>query len=81
MTETPPVRDEPVEPGEPPGATEEFDVPVEANPEPAQEPSDPHTGPLDDDDDDARFLDPSDPRRLEVERRRGRPFRDDDEED
>jgi hypothetical protein len=35
--------------------------------------SDPHTPPLDNDDD-ARWLDPVDPRRLEVERRRGHPF-------
>lgn len=47
---------------------------VEPAPEPAQEVSDPHTGPLDDDDD-ARYLDPNDPRRREVEARRGRRFR------
>lgn len=45
----------------------------EPNREPADEPSDPHLPPLDDDDD-ARYLDPVDPRRLEVERRRGRSF-------
>jgi hypothetical protein len=43
------------------------------NPEPFADPADSHTGPLDDDDD-ARYLDPTDPRRLDVERRRGRPF-------
>lgn len=46
-------------------------------PEPAAEPdhevADPHRGPLDNDDD-ARFLDPVDPRRLAIERERGRPF-------
>jgi hypothetical protein len=47
-------------------------------PDPGYEPYDPHLGPLDDDDD-ARYLDPVDPRRLEVERRGGRRF--DDEED
>jgi hypothetical protein len=46
-------------------------------PEPSDEPSDPHTPPLDDDDD-ARWLDPVDPRRLRVERDRGRSFTDDD---
>lgn len=45
-----------------------------------REPSDPHMMPLDDEDD-ARYLDPSDPRRREVEAKRGRPFRDDDEDD
>jgi hypothetical protein len=49
------------------------DVPVEPAPEPAEEVSDPHTGPLDDDDD-ARYLSPDDPRRQRVEARRGRPF-------
>lgn len=44
-------------------------------PEPAREPFDPHLPELDNDDD-ARWLDPADPRRLEVERRRGRPFLD-----
>jgi hypothetical protein len=46
-------------------------------PEPDQEPSDLHIGPLDDDDD-ARYLDPVDPRRRDVERRRGRPFETED---
>lgn len=36
-------------------------------------PSDPHTMPLDDDDD-ARYLERTDPRRLEVEAKRGRRF-------
>jgi hypothetical protein len=45
----------------------------EPNPEPAREPFDAHVGPLDDDDD-ARYLDPADPRRLDIERERGRPF-------
>lgn len=42
--------------------------------------SDPHMMPLDDEDD-ARYLDPSDPRRREVERKRGRPFRDDEDDE
>lgn len=46
---------------------------VEPNPEPAREPFDPHMMPLDDEED-ARFLDPTDSRRLEIERKRGRPF-------
>lgn len=46
---------------------------VKPNPEPAREPFDPHMGPLDDDRD-ARFLRPSDPRRVEVERRHGPAF-------
>jgi len=47
-------------------------------PEPDREPSDPHLiSPLDQDDD-GRWLDPADPRRLDAERRRGRPFTDDD---
>lgn len=50
---------------------------VAPNPEPAREPFDPHLPPLDDDED-ARHLDPTDPRRLDVERRRGRPFREED---
>lgn len=41
--------------------------------EPEDEPSDPHSGPLDDDED-GRYLSPFDPRRIEAERRRGRPF-------
>jgi len=40
--------------------------------------TDRHDGPLDDDDD-ARFLDPADPRRREVELKRGRRFDDDEE--
>jgi hypothetical protein len=51
---------------------------VRPNPEPAREPFDPHMGPLDDPED-ARYLDPTDPRRREVEQARGRPF--DREED
>jgi hypothetical protein len=47
-------------------------------PEPAREPFDPHLGPLDDEAD-AKWLDPVDPRRREIERKRGRPFSDDDE--
>jgi hypothetical protein len=50
------------------------DIGVEPGPEPDHERSDPHQPPLDDDED-ARYLDPADPRRLDVERRRGRPFR------
>ena len=47
-------------------------------PEPDREPSDPHLiSPLDQDDD-GRWLDPADTRRLDAERRRGRPFADDD---
>ena len=42
-------------------------------PEPEREPVDRHRGPLDDDED-AQFLERDDPRRVEVERRRGRPF-------
>jgi hypothetical protein len=49
---------------------------VEPIPEPKREPFDPHLGPLDNEDD-ARYLDPSDPRRMEIERRRGQPFEDD----
>jgi hypothetical protein len=47
-------------------------------PEPGSEPADLHEGPLDDDDD-ARYLDPVDPRRRDAEQRRGRRFDDDDE--
>jgi hypothetical protein len=47
-------------------------------PEPAREPFDAHQGPLDYDDD-ARYLDPTDPRRIEVERRRGRRFDEEEE--
>jgi hypothetical protein len=53
--------------------TEEHDVEVEPNPEPAREPFDPHMIPLEDDDD-AKYLQDDDPRRIEVERRRGRAF-------
>jgi hypothetical protein len=55
--------------------TERRDVPP--NPEPFREPFDSHMGPLDDPDD-ARWLDPADPRRLQIERQRGRPFNADD---
>jgi hypothetical protein len=48
---------------------------AEPNPEPDSEPFDSHSGPLDDPED-ARFLDPADPRRLKVERDRGEPFPD-----
>jgi hypothetical protein len=54
----------------------EVEVDVEANPEPAEDPSDPHTGPLDDDED-GRFLRENDPRRIAAESRRGRRFRED----
>ena len=47
-------------------------------PQPLIEPVDLHRGPLDDDED-GRWLDRDDPRRIEAERRRGRPF--DDERD
>ena len=46
--------------------------------EPEAEPSDPHTPPLDDRED-GRYLRRDDPRRLEAEGERGRPFDDDDE--
>jgi hypothetical protein len=54
---------------------------VRAADEPATDPSDPHEGPLDDDED-ARFLRSEDPRRQEVEQRRGERFPDqgDDEQ-
>jgi hypothetical protein len=42
-------------------------------PEPDAEPVDEHLGPLDNDDD-GRFLDRDDPRRIDAELRRGRPF-------
>lgn len=51
--------------------TERHDV--RPNPEPFDEPADLHMGPLDDVDD-ARFLDPVDPRRMAIERQRGIPF-------
>jgi hypothetical protein len=58
--------------------TPEDDRPdVEPAPEPTEEVSDPHTGPLDDDDD-ARYLSPNDERRRRVEKARGRPFGDED---
>lgn len=60
--------------------TEEHDTEVDPNPEPETEPSDPHLIEPLDDEDDGRFLDPTDPRRLAIERKRGRPFRDDDKE-
>jgi hypothetical protein len=50
---------------------------VKPNPEPAREPFDPHQGPLDNEDD-AQYLKPEDPRRVEVERRRGRRFGEED---
>lgn len=42
-------------------------------PEPPVEPSDPHVVPLENEDD-AKFLHPDDPRRKEVERKRGKKF-------
>ena len=51
---------------------------IEPAPEPAEEVSDPHMMPLDDDDD-ARFLDPSDSRRRRVEAARGHSFNEEDE--
>jgi hypothetical protein len=47
-------------------------------PEPESEPVDAHRGPLDNDED-GRFLDRDDPRRLEAERRGGRSFDDEAE--
>ena len=47
-------------------------------PEPAREPFDPHLGPVDDEDD-ARYLDPVDPRRRAIEQQRGEPFEDDEQ--
>jgi hypothetical protein len=52
---------------------------VEPAPEPSEEPVDRHRGPLDDDED-GRWLEADDPRRLEAERRRGRPFDEDGDE-
>jgi hypothetical protein len=47
-------------------------------PEPGPEPPhDPHTPPLEDDDD-ARYLRENDPRRIEAEARRGRRFADEE---
>jgi hypothetical protein len=62
--------------------TEEYEnkAAAEPNPEPDSDPSDAHTGPLDDPED-ARFLDPADPRRMAVERERGEPFREPEEGD
>ena len=51
-----------------------------AAPEPDTEPHDPHVGPLDNDDD-ARYLDPIDPRRRDAEQRRGRSFDDDNDKE
>jgi hypothetical protein len=48
---------------------------VTPTPEPDSEPSDPHQGPLDDWED-ARFLDPIDPRRIAAEHKRGGRFED-----
>jgi hypothetical protein len=49
--------------------------------DPDEEPEDNHqTIPLDDDED-GRWLDSNDPRRLEAEHRRGRPFDDDEAEE
>lgn len=42
-------------------------------PEPWVEPSDAHLTPLENEDD-ARWLDPSDPRRKEIEKKRGKSF-------
>jgi len=50
----------------------------DAAPEPEREPYDQHMPPLDDDED-ARYLDPVDPRRRDVEQRRGRPFGEDED--
>jgi hypothetical protein len=50
---------------------------VRPNLEPSREPFDPHLPPLDDDDD-ARFLDPIDARRREVEFKRGERFPDEE---
>lgn len=49
---------------------------VEPRPEPVPEPYDAHVGPLDDDED-ARFLQENDPRRIEIEAKRGRRFEED----
>jgi hypothetical protein len=53
----------------------EFDPDTDVEPmrEPDREPVDLHRGPLDDDED-GRWLERDDPRRVEAERRRGRPF-------
>ena len=49
----------------------------EPQPDPEREPVDFHRGPLDDDED-GRWLERDDPRRLEAERRRGRRFDEDE---
>ena len=51
---------------------------VEPTPEPEEEPVDHHRGPLDRDED-GRFLDRDDPRRLEAEERLGKRFDPSDE--
>jgi hypothetical protein len=50
---------------------------TEQNPEPEEEPFDPHNGPLDDDED-GRFLEENDPRRIQAEAKRGRRFKDEE---
>jgi hypothetical protein len=49
----------------------------EPQPDPDEEPFDRHEGPLDDPED-GRWLRRDDPRRLQAERDRGRPFDDDE---
>jgi hypothetical protein len=61
-----------------PDLTEQFNIDVKPTPEPDEEPADAHQGPLDDQED-ARYLDPVDPRRRHAEQLRGRPFADDEE--
>jgi len=56
---------------------EDEQVEVQPSPEPAAEPHE-HLPPLESDDD-ARFLDPVDPRRREVERRLGRSLEEDED--
>jgi hypothetical protein len=51
---------------------------TDPRPEPDPEPSDPHTPDIEQDDD-ARWLDPVDPRRIRIEQIRGRPFTDDED--
>jgi hypothetical protein len=46
---------------------------VTPTPEPSREPFDPHMMPLDNEDD-ARYLEATDPRRIEIERKRGSHF-------
>lgn len=48
-------------------------TPPEPKPEPSEEPADSHLAPLESEDD-ARFLDPSDPRRIKVEEKLGKKF-------